>query len=174
MAKNLKHFFREFPINFQRGNFKFRFKTIEWSIIFYTLSILKQMKSISNWWDSPFNVVKVRKFSDGCLFYAEKQIFDVKMWERYSCLTAAMSFRRWKVYSRVKMSSLYLANVYCISTVECVYCTEPKATCRQCKNQPNAYNMYTDLEGILSACLHLHLSVYPGVVNFCRYVFSQL
>ncbi len=60
-----------------------------------------------------------------------------------------------------------------VKTVECVYCTEPKATCRQCKNQPNAYNMYTDLEGILSACLYLHVSIYPGVVNFCRYVFPQ-
>jgi hypothetical protein len=62
----------------------------------------------------------------------------------------------------------------CEPAVECVYCTEPKATCRQCKNQPNAYNMFTDLEGILSACLHLNLIFYPGVVNFCRYVFSQL
>ncbi len=57
--------------------------------------------------------------------------------------------------------------------VECVYCTEPKATCRQCKNQPNAYNMYTDLEGILSACLYLHVSFYSGVVYFCRYAFSM-
>jgi hypothetical protein len=56
--------------------------------------------------------------------------------------------------------------------VECVYCTEPKATCRQCKNQPNAYNMYTDLEG-MSACLYLHVSFYSGVVYFCRYVFSM-
>jgi hypothetical protein len=56
-------------------------------------------------------------------------------------------------------------------TVECVYWTEPKATCRQCKNQPNAYNMYTDLEGILSACLHLYVSFYFGMVHFCRYVF---
>jgi hypothetical protein len=31
--------------------------------------------------------------------------------------------------------------------------------------------MNTDLEGILSACLYLHVSFYPGVVNFCRYVF---
>jgi hypothetical protein len=51
-------------------------------------------------------------------------------------------------------------------SVECVYWTEPKMTCRQCKNQPNAYNMYTNLEEILSACLHLHVSFYPGVVNF--------
>ncbi len=56
-------------------------------------------------------------------------------------------------------------------SVECVYCTEPKATCRQCKNQPNAYNMYTDLEGILSACLYLHVSLSSGVVYFCRYAF---
>jgi hypothetical protein len=61
-----------------------------------------------------------------------------------------------------------------IVTVECVYWTEPKATCRQCKNQPNAYNMYTDLEGILSACLHLYVSFHPGVVSFCRYVFSHI
>jgi hypothetical protein len=53
--------------------------------------------------------------------------------------------------------------------VECAYWTEPKATCRQCKNQPNAYNMYTDLEGILSACLYLHVRIPLGVVNFCRY-----
>jgi hypothetical protein len=58
--------------------------------------------------------------------------------------------------------------------VECVYWTEPKATCRQCKNQPNAYNMYTNLEEILSVCLHLHVSFYPGVVNFCRKVFSHI
>ncbi len=57
-----------------------------------------------------------------------------------------------------------------IVTVESVYWTEPKATCRQCKNQPNAYNMYTDLEGILSACLYLCVSFYSGVVNFCRYL----
>jgi hypothetical protein len=57
-------------------------------------------------------------------------------------------------------------------SVECLYCTEPKATCRQCKYQPNAYNMYTDLEGILSACLYLHISFYSGVVHFCRYAFS--
>ncbi len=30
--------------------------------------------------------------------------------------------------------------------------------------------MYTDLEGILSACLYLCVSFYSGVVNFCRYV----
>jgi hypothetical protein len=30
--------------------------------------------------------------------------------------------------------------------------------------------MYTDLEGILSAFLYLHVSFYPGVVNFCKYV----
>jgi hypothetical protein len=35
-----------------------------------------------------------------------------------------------------------------VMPVECVCWTEPKATCRQCKNQPNAYNMYTDSEGI--------------------------
>jgi hypothetical protein len=35
------------------------------------------------------------------------------------------------------------------------------------------YNMYTDLEGILSACLCLHVSFYPGVVNFRRYAFPQ-
>ncbi len=55
-----------------------------------------------------------------------------------------------------------------------VYCTEPKATCRQCKNQPNAYNMYTDLEGILSACLYLHVSFNSGVVHFCRYILAIL
>ncbi len=49
-----------------------------------------------------------------------------------------------------------------MKTVECVYWTEPKATCRQYKNQPNAYNMYTYLEGILSACLCLHVSFYTG------------
>ncbi len=59
-------------------------------------------------------------------------------------------------------------------TVECVYWTEPKATCCQCKTQPNAYNMYTNLEEILSACLHLHVSFYSGVVNFCRNVFSHI
>ncbi len=59
-------------------------------------------------------------------------------------------------------------------TVECVYCTEPKAMFRQCKNQPNAYNMYTDLEGILSACLCRHISFNPGAVNFYRYVFSNI
>jgi hypothetical protein len=30
--------------------------------------------------------------------------------------------------------------------------------------------MYTDLEGILSACLYLCVSFYSGVVNFCRYL----
>jgi hypothetical protein len=59
---------------------------------------------------------------------------------------------------------------YCVQLVECVYWTEPKATSRQCKNQPNAYNMYTNVEGILSDCLYLHLSFYPMVVNFCKYV----
>jgi hypothetical protein len=49
-------------------------------------------------------------------------------------------------------------------TVECVYCTEPKATCRPYRNQPNAYIMYTDLDGILSACLYLRVSFYSGVV----------
>jgi hypothetical protein len=51
--------------------------------------------------------------------------------------------------------------------------TETKAMFRQCKNQPNAYNMYTDLEEILSACLYLHVSFYPEVVDFCRYVFAH-
>jgi hypothetical protein len=59
-------------------------------------------------------------------------------------------------------------------TVVWAYWTEPKAMCRQCKNQPNAYNMYTDLEGILPACLYLHISFYLGVVNFYRYVFSHI
>jgi hypothetical protein len=58
--------------------------------------------------------------------------------------------------------------------VECVYWTEPKATCRQCKNQPNAYNMYTDLEGILSGFLYLHVSFNSGVVHFCRYILAIL
>jgi hypothetical protein len=58
-----------------------------------------------------------------------------------------------------------------INPVECVYWTEPKATYRQCKIQPNAYNMYIDLERILSVCLYLHVSFYPGMVNFCRYIF---
>jgi hypothetical protein len=57
-----------------------------------------------------------------------------------------------------------------VQCVECVYWTEPKATCRQCINPPIAYNMYTDLERILSACLYLCVSFYYGVVNFCRYV----
>jgi hypothetical protein len=61
--------------------------------------------------------------------------------------------------------------MYSTIPVECVYCTEPKAMCRQCKNQPNVYNMYTDLEGFLSACLYLHISFYSGVVHFCRYAF---
>ncbi len=52
------------------------------------------------------------------------------------------------------------------TTVECVYWTEPKATCRQCKNPPNAYKMYTDLEGILSVCLYLHISFNSGVVQY--------
>ncbi len=30
-----------------------------------------------------------------------------------------------------------------VQHVECVYCTEPKATCCKCKNQPNAYNKCT-------------------------------
>jgi hypothetical protein len=30
------------------------------------------------------------------------------------------------------------------------------------------------LEVILSACLYLHVSFYPGVVNFCRWVFSHI
>jgi hypothetical protein len=34
--------------------------------------------------------------------------------------------------------------------------------------------MYTDLERILSACLYLHVSFYPWVVNFYRYVFSHI
>jgi hypothetical protein len=34
--------------------------------------------------------------------------------------------------------------------------------------------MYSDLERILSACLYLHVSCYPGVVNFCRHVFSHI
>jgi hypothetical protein len=38
-----------------------------------------------------------------------------------------------------------ITGICLVLTVECVYCTEPKVTCRQCKNQPNAYNMYTDL-----------------------------
>jgi hypothetical protein len=34
--------------------------------------------------------------------------------------------------------------------------------------------MYTNLEEILSACLHLHVSFSSGVVNFCRNVFSHI
>jgi hypothetical protein len=73
-----------------------------------------------------------------------------------------------KMKPKVKRSSSVVHHV------ECVYWTEPKATCRQWKNQPNAFNMNTDLEEILSACLYLHASFYPGVVNFCRYVFSLI
>jgi hypothetical protein len=54
------------------------------------------------------------------------------------------------------------------SPIEC----GPKATCQHCKSYPNAYNMNTDLEGILSSCLRLYLSFSPGMVNFYRYVFS--
>jgi hypothetical protein len=71
------------------------------------------------------------------------------------------------------ISGLLYCTVY-VLPVECVYWTEPKATCRQCKNQPNAYNMYTDLEGILSACFYLQVSFYPGVVNICRYLFPHI
>jgi hypothetical protein len=63
--------------------------------------------------------------------------------------------------------------IYKMKTVECGYRTEPKATCCQYKNQPNPSNMYTDLEGILFACLCLHVSFYPWVVNLCRYVFPH-
>jgi hypothetical protein len=52
--------------------------------------------------------------------------------------------------------------------VECVYWTEPKATCRPYKSRPNAYDMYTDLEEILSACLCICVIFSPGVVNICR------
>ncbi len=75
------------------------------------------------------------------------------------------------VYTYMYIHRLQYCTVYMYQRdvhVECVYCTEPKATCRQCKNQPNAYNMYTDFEGILSACLYLHVSFYSGVVHFCR------
>ncbi len=65
-----------------------------------------------------------------------------------------------------KSHALYVHTVLsrgsCEYTVECVYWTEPKATSRQCKNQPNAYNMYTDLEGILSACLQFPQKVLTG------------
>ncbi len=81
-------------------------------------------------------------------------------------------------YRTVKSKPPWTPNITVITaimviTVECVYCTEHKATCRQCKNQPNAYNMYTDLEGILSACLYVHVSFHSGVVYICRYAFSM-
>ncbi len=63
------------------------------------------------------------------------------------------------VTSRVDFFVLY---------VECVYWTEPKATCRPYKSRPNAYNMYTDLEEILCACLCICVIFSPGVVNICR------
>ncbi len=62
----------------------------------------------------------------------------------------------------MKLCSNFYENPPKEMTVECVNWTEPKATCRQCKNQPNAYNMYTDLEGILSACLYLHVTFILG------------
>jgi hypothetical protein len=77
------------------------------------------------------------------------------------------------VFSWITMSTVHSDQCYRVIPVECVYCTEPKATCRQCKNQPNAYNMYTDLEGIRSACLYLHVSFYSGVVYFCRLEISK-
>ncbi len=40
------------------------------------------------------------------------------------------------------------------------------------KKQLNACNMYTDWEGIMSACLCLSVSVSSGMVSFIRYVFS--
>ncbi len=53
--------------------------------------------------------------------------------------------------------------------VESVYWTEPKATCRPKKYQPNAYNMYIDWSK--SVCLYTFMSAsLPGVVCFCRYV----
>ncbi len=45
-------------------------------------------------------------------------------------------------------------------TIEYVYWTEPKATCRR--------------EGILFAFLYLYISFYRRVVNFCRNVFSHI
>ncbi len=44
----------------------------------------------------------------------------------------------------VPKMSFFLRNLFVsILSVECVYLTEPKATCRPEKIQPNAYNMYT-------------------------------
>jgi hypothetical protein len=34
-------------------------------------------------------------------------------------------------------------------------------------------NIYADLERILPACLYLHVSFYPAIVNFCRYAFPH-
>ncbi len=74
---------------------------------------------------------------------------------------------------KIRISCLFTVGDGHTLIVECVYWTEPKVTSHQDKNQPNACNMHTDLEGILSAYLYLHVSLYPGVVNFCRYIFSQ-
>jgi hypothetical protein len=56
--------------------------------------------------------------------------------------------------------------------VECVYWTEPMAMCRQCKNQPNEYNMYSDLEGILARILkhsvEAEKSTFQGELSFQR------
>jgi hypothetical protein len=65
------------------------------------------------------------------------------------------------------------ANILLVWTIGCVYWTKSKATCCQYKNQPNMHNMYTALERSLSACLYLHVSFYPGVVNFGRWVFPH-
>jgi hypothetical protein len=55
-----------------------------------------------------------------------------------------------------------------VKPVECVYWTEPQATCRPYKSDPNAYNMYLDFKEILSACLCICVSFSSGVVHFCR------
>ncbi len=59
----------------------------------------------------------------------------------------------------------WIQSLLSVGTVECVYWTEPKATCRQCKTPPTAYNMYTSLEGILSACLLFAITVEGGPRN---------
>jgi hypothetical protein len=46
-------------------------------------------------------------------------------------------------------------------------------TCHPYKKQLNVYSMYTDLEGILSVCFCLQVSISPGVVK-CVDMFFHL
>ncbi len=69
------------------------------------------------------------------------------------------------------LNIVFACEFHFLQIVECVYWTEPKATCRPLKNQPNAYNMYTHL---LKSCLLAYTfpsASFLGAGHFCRYGF---